>query len=118
MFIDLLTYHIDYLWQNEDQVLDEAEIDRGSMVYLRTQAPRTTSTASTSTAATASTPLNRPPYGQEFVMISNLRYMELGSQPLITLQPTPQPTPSPHPPARGEDRTLPIPGSTISQSPS
>ena len=33
MFIDLYTYYIGYLWQDKDLALDEAEVDRESMVY-------------------------------------------------------------------------------------
>ena len=46
-----------------------------------TYTPPTTSNVSTSTTPTTSTPPGRPPHGQEFVMIPNLGYVELGSQP-------------------------------------
>ena len=78
-------------------------------LHFRTQAPPTTSTAPESTIA--STPPGHPLHGQEFIMIPNPRYMELGSQLSLPPQSTPQPTLSPHPPAGGEGHTSPIPGS-------
>ena len=74
-----------------------------------TQAPPTTSTPPTSMAATTSTPPGRPPHVQEFVMIPNPGYMELGSQSSFPLQSTSQPTPSLHPPATYLVPLLPLP---------
>ena len=33
MFTNVYTYYTGHLWQDEDLVLDETEIDRGSIVY-------------------------------------------------------------------------------------
>ena len=80
---------------------------------LRTCAPPTASTApvsTTPTTATTSTPPGHPPHTQEFVMIPNPRYVESGPQPSFPSQPSP--------PSRSEARTLSVPGSTPSFTPS
>ena len=33
MLIDLYTYYIDHLWQDEDLVPDKAGVDQGDMIY-------------------------------------------------------------------------------------
>ena len=71
----------------------------------RTRAPPTTSTApvsTTPTTTTTSTIFGHSPHIQEFVIIPNLEFVELGPQPSFT------PQPSPPPPPGGEAHTLPI----------
>ena len=64
-FIDLCTYYTCHLWQDKDQVLDEVEVDQGSLVYPRTHASPTTFTApvsATPTTTTTCTPPGHPPH--------------------------------------------------------
>ena len=110
-FIDVHTYYTGHLWQDEDLVLDEVEIDRGSTVYLPAFKTTTSTVPMSTTPATAP---GLPLHSHEFVMISNHWYMELGSQPSLPPQPNPQPTPSPSALPGGEDHTSPVPGSTLS----
>ena len=83
----------------------------------RTRAPSTTSTmpASTTPATNASSAIpGYSPHFQEFVMIPNPGYVELGPQPLIL----PHSSPSPPTPPGGEARTSPVLGSASSLIPS